>query len=91
MLDMYCKALDELMPYSMQLHQLPAGGNFYRMSTPSAFGDMHSYCSAHGFRYLKSRALITAIRRWHQPYYLEEILNTVRTTSKMLYGSSLTH
>lgn len=90
MLDMYCKALDELMPYSMQLHQLPAGGNFYRMSTPSAFGDMHSYCSAHGFRYLKCQELLSpAIRRWHQPYYLEEILNTVRTTSKMLYGSSL--
>ncbi len=82
MLDMYCKALDELLPYSMQLMRINTGMNRFRIATPSHFGNTTSYLSGKGSRQLKCRNLLSPeIQHWNRPYYLEEILNTVRTTS----------
>ena len=88
MLDMYCKALDELLPYSMQLMRINTGMNRFRIATPSHFGNTTSYLSGKGSRQLKCRNLLSPeIQHWNRPYYLEEILNTVRTTSARLYAS----
>ncbi|MCM1093189.1 MAG: MG2 domain-containing protein [Lachnospiraceae bacterium] len=88
MLDMYCKALDELLPYSMQLQRMQPGRNMFRISTSSNFGNTESYFSAKSPRYLKCKNLLSPeIQHWNRPYYLEEILTTVRTTSARLYAA----
>lgn len=90
MLDMYCKALDELLPYSIQMNPIAASGNRFRLSSPSGLGTMDSYVYDYAGKRLKCVNLqIPAIRNWDKPYYLEEILATVRTTSARLYGAAM--
>lgn len=81
-LDMYCKALDELTPYSMRLRALSATRNIFRISTPSNLGYMSSYFSAKSPKMLECQNLqVPEIRHWTKPYYLETIFGMMRTTS----------
>lgn len=89
-LDMYCKALDELQPYSLAMNPLDIWTNRFRISSPAAFGYMETYFSDYSGKHLKCVSLQSpAIRTWNKPYYLEEVLLTVRTTSARVYGASM--
>lgn len=86
-LDMYCKALDAIRPYSMHFSRLTPAANFYRLQVPHPDNSMSSSFYGRTGRQLNCPSLtLPYINTWNQPYYLEQIFNTVYT--RKMYASA---